>query len=127
MNQIKILLVDDNQQCVKTLKEYFSGNPGFPVIGWADSGESAIRKVQELQPNLVFMDVSMPGMNGLEATMKIKKLANPPRVIMLTVLDDAEYRRASVEAGADGFICKSDLAKETPMLLEKLFDRKNLV
>lgn len=121
LDQIKVLLVDDNRKFIGALNEYFSGSPGFPVVGWAESGASAIRKVQELQPDLVFMDIFMPGMNGLEATREIKRLSNPPRVIMLTAFDDAEYRRASVDAGADGFICKTDLVKEAPIALERLF------
>lgn len=125
MDQIKVLLVDDSQEFVEVLKEYFFINPQFPVVGWAESGDSAIRKVQELQPDLVFMDIFMPGMNGLEATRQIKKLSHPPRIIMLTVFDDAEYRRASADVGADGFICKTDIAKEMPIALEKLFGVKS--
>lgn len=93
---------------------------------FAESGDSAIQKVQELQPDLVFMDIFMPGMNGLEATRQIKKLSNPPHVIMLTVFEASEYRRASADVGADGFICKTDLVKEAPIVLERLFDGKGL-
>ena len=121
VNQIKVLLVDDNQTFLQVLKEYFLRSPAFPVVGVAESGDSAIRQVQELQPDLVFMDIAMHGINGLEATREIKRLSNPPRVIMLTVFDDAEYRRASAAAGADGFISKAEVAKEIPITLEKLF------
>jgi two-component system nitrate/nitrite response regulator NarL len=120
LDQIKVLLVDDNREFLEALKEYFSSSMGFPVVSWAESGASAIRKVQELQPDLVFVDISMPGMNGLEATRHIKRLSNPPQVVMLTGFDDAEYRRASADAGADGFICKTDFAREVPIALEKL-------
>ena len=121
MNQIKVLLVDDNQTFLQVLKEYFLRSPAFPVVGVAESGDSAIRQVQELQPDLVFMDIAMHGINGLQATREIKRLSNPPRVIMLTVFDDAEYRRASAAAGADGFISKAEVGKEIPIALEKLF------
>jgi len=121
VKQIKVLLVDDNQKFLQVLKEYFLSSPAFPVVGVAESGNSAIRQVQELQPDLVFMDIAMPGINGLQATREIKQLSNPPRVIMLTVFDDAEYRRASAAAGADGFINKAEVAKEMPNTLEKLF------
>jgi two-component system response regulator NreC len=125
--RIKVLLVDDSLQFVEALKEYFSSSPEFPVIGWAESGGSAIQKVQELQPDLVFMDIFMPGMNGLEATRQIKRLSNPPRVIMLTVFDAAEYRKASADVGADGFICKSDFVKEAPIALKKLFGAESYI
>lgn len=73
------------------------------------------------------MDISMPGMNGLEATREIKRLSNPPHVIMLTVFDDPEYRRASTAAGADGFISKTELAIEAPIALERLFGMKGIL
>jgi len=121
LEQIKVLLVDDSREFLAVLKKYFSGHPKFPVVGVAESGDSAIRQVQELRPDLVFMDIAMHGINGLEATKAIKRLSKPPRVIMLTVFDDAEYRRASAAAGADGFINKAEVAKEMPNTLEKLF------
>ena len=121
MNQIKVLLVEDSQELLKALKEYFPRNHGFPVVGSAESGVSAIQKVQELKPDLVLMDISMPGMNGIEATREIKRLSNPPRVIMLTTHDDMEYKKASAAAGADGFISKTDLIKEAPLAIKKLF------
>ena len=121
MDQIKVLLVEDSQELLKALKEYFLRSHGFPVVGSAESGVSAIQKVRELKPDLVFMDISMPGMNGLEATREIKRLSNPPRVIMLTSHDDPEYKRASAAAGADGFISKTELTKEAPLAIKKLF------
>lgn len=121
MNQIKVLLVEDSQDLLKALKEYFHRSHGFPVVGSAESGITAIQKVQELKPDLVFMDISMPGMNGLEATRVIKGLSNPPRVIMLTTHDDPEYKKASAAAGADGFISKTDLTKEAPIAIKRLF------
>ena len=124
MDQIKVLLVEDSQELLKVLREYFLRSYGFPVVGSAESGVSAIQKVQELKPDLVFMDISMPGMNGFEATREIKRLSNPPRVIMLTTHVDPEYKRASAAAGADGFISKTDLTKEAPLAIERLFGVK---
>jgi len=121
LDQIKILLVEDSEELLKALKEYFQRSHGFPVVGSAESGASAIQKVRELKPDLVFMDISMPGMNGLEATKEIKRLSNPPRVIMLTTHDDPEYKKASAAAGADGFISKTDLTKEAPLAIQRLF------
>lgn len=124
MKRIKVLLVDDSQEFLQALKEYFLSSPGFLFVGWAESGDSAIRKVQELRPDVVFMDISMPGMNGIEATRRIKRLSNPPRVIILSAFDNPEYRRASGVIGADGFISKSELVLEAPIVLERLFETK---
>lgn len=124
MQPVKVLLVDDSKEFLLTMVKFFTDNPEFPIVGWAESGARAIQKVQELYPDLVFMDISMPGMNGLEATRQIKRLSHPPRVIMLTAFDDPEYRRASAAAGADGFISKTELAIEAPIALERLFGTK---
>jgi len=127
LDQIKVLLVDDNREFLEALKNFFFDSQEFPIVcWWAESGDSAIQKVQELQPDLVFMDIFMPGMNGLEATRQIKRLSHPPRVVMLTVFEAAEYRKASADVGADGFICKSDFVKEATIVLEQLFDGKDL-
>lgn len=73
------------------------------------SGEEAVGKSVELQPDLVLMDLAMPGIGGLDATRKIKSGINPPRVIIITIHEGDEYRKSAEEAGADGFISKSEL------------------
>jgi len=127
LHQTRVLLVDDSQEFLQALKAFFVQSSELSIVGWAESGVSAVQKVQKLHPDLVFMDISMPGMNGLEATREIKRLSNPPHVIMLTVFDDPEYRRASTAAGADGFISKTELAIEAPIALERLFGMKGIL
>jgi DNA-binding NarL/FixJ family response regulator len=96
--------------------------PGVAVVGCASSGLEGLTQVVNLQPDLVFIDVAMPGMSGLEATRYIKAQPNAPQVIILTMHDSPEYRAAAEIAGADGFITKSDFGARLPALIQTLFN-----
>ena len=121
MRKIKILLVDDSEQFLQSTTAFLSQCPSVEVIGTATSGKDAIKKVQELRPDLVLMDIAMPGMNGIEATQRIKAKPGGPKIIILTIHDDAEYRSAAKDAGADGFVRKSNLLTHLLPLLDTLF------
>src|SRR5882757_6665693 len=101
MNQLKIMLVDDNQRFMETAADYLSNHGELEIVGLACSGSEALRMVDELSPELVLMDLSMPEMNGLEATRHIKALPSPPKVVMLTMYEGAEYETLAQNAGAD--------------------------
>ena len=121
MRKIKVLLVDDSEQFLQSATAFLSQCPSVEVIGTATSGKDAIKKVQELSPDLVLMDIAMPGMNGIEATQRIKAKPGGPKIIILTIHDDAEYRSAVKDAGADGFVRKSNLLTHLLPLLDTLF------
>lgn len=88
--------------------------------GGALSGSEALEKVGQLRPNLVLMDLAMNGMNGLEATRRLKACANPPCVIILTLHDNPEYRAAAMGVQADGFVAKSGLGDDLLPLIYRL-------
>jgi two-component system chemotaxis response regulator CheY len=108
MPPLRLLLVDDSPLFLDSAVQLLSRDPEIEIVGRAFSGEEALTRVAALQPDLVLMDIAMPGMGGLEATRQIKALPKPPRVVILTLYDNPEYRAAAERAGADGFICKSD-------------------
>lgn len=116
-SKLRILLVDDNPGFLKTASQFLSQHSGVEVVGRAESGPEAIRKVKELAPDLVLMDLRMPQMNGIEATRRIKAQPNSPRVIILTLQHGLDYTLAAQEAGADGLIPKDDFAKSLPPLV----------
>ena len=117
----RVLLVDDNQDFLKAAKRFLRTVPGLELVGEATSAKQAVELSAALQPDLVLMDVAMPGMNGLAATRRIKQQPNAPKVIMLTLHTQSAFGALANEAGADGFLQKENLVVELPRLLASLF------
>lgn len=122
MAAIRTLLVDDSLEFLEAAERFLDSDPQIEIVGTVDSGLDAIEKASLLQPDLVLMDLAMPGINGLEATRQIKTHLNPPRVIILTLLDNLEYRRASSAVLADGFISKSEFGEKLLPQIYALFE-----
>lgn len=120
-NPIRILLTDDSPIFLKAASSFLAGYPKLEVVGQARSGEEGVRLVTELQPDLVLMDFEMSGMNGLEATRRIKKLPDAPRVLIVTLYDNATYRATAMAVGADGFISKPDFTEQVLPSIYALF------
>ena len=124
---INVLIVDDSSSFLVTLIRYLEQRPELKVIGVSHSGLQAVEQVAISHPDLVLMDVKMAEMNGLEATIEIKARPKAPRVILMTVFDTLGYRKAAVDAGADGFVGKSRLRAELFPSIEKLFSSSRKV
>ena len=105
-----MLLVDDNPLFIEQARALLSRETDIEIVGVASSGAEAIALVEQLAPRVVLMDIALPGMDGLEATRRLKLLAHPPAVLMVTLLGDADYRAAAAAVGAEGFLCKADFA-----------------
>jgi DNA-binding NarL/FixJ family response regulator len=103
---VKLLLVDDHPIVRSGLRMLFLAEPGMKIVGEAGSGAEAIEAVQRLQPDVVIMDVSMPGMNGIEATRRIKAAHPQTAVLALTMYEDEQYFFEMLNAGASGYIPK---------------------
>jgi DNA-binding NarL/FixJ family response regulator len=104
---ITLLLVDDHPIVRKGTREMLEPYEDLRVIGEASDGVEGVSKALELQPGVILMDVSMPGMNGIEATQKIKASLPKIAVLVLTSYDDDAYVFALLEAGAAGYILKN--------------------
>ncbi len=103
---INLLIVDDHGLFRAGLRALLENRPDYRVIGEAADGEEAVRLADELQPDLVLMDISMPGMSGLEATRQLKEVCPKTRILALTVHEDDSMLREMVRAGASGYIIK---------------------
>lgn len=104
---IRILLADDHAMFRAGLKALIEGEEGFDVVGEASSGDEAVDRARELKPEIVVMDLSMPGSGGLEATRRISALGIDTKVLVLTVHAEEEYLVPVVEAGASGYLTKT--------------------
>jgi two-component system, NarL family, response regulator NreC len=112
IKQIRILLVEDHRILREGLRAILSAQPDLAVVGEAADGGEAIHRAQELQPDLVVLDLSMPRMNGLDALKDIKRVAPAARVLILTVQHGEEYVLGALQAGADAYLSKDSSADE---------------
>jgi DNA-binding NarL/FixJ family response regulator len=124
MNPIRILLVDDSFEFIEALVRFLSADAAVEVVGYRLSGSEVIEQLNELKPDLVLMDLAMPGINGLEATRLVKQQPDAPRVILLTLYDNSEYREAASQAHADGYVVKSDLGGNLLPLIHTLVNQE---
>ena len=118
----RLLIVDDHpvvRRGIRDVIETFTA-PGIEVIGEVGSGEMAVAEVQALQPDIVIMDIHLPGIDGLKATQLIKEKMPKVQVVLLSTNDEPEYRKASVELGAAGFITKDKVVLDMVPLLQNL-------
>jgi two-component system response regulator NreC len=105
-DKIRLLLVDDHEIVRAGLRMLFAAESDMEIVGEAGSGDEAVAAVNTLQPDVVIMDVSMPGISGVEATRRIKQAHPDTVVLVLTMHEDEEYFFEMLNAGASGYIPK---------------------
>ncbi len=112
MNEIKIIVVDDHAVMRDGIRALLSLHEDIQIVGEASDGREAIEKVAELVPNVVVMDIAMPGIDGLEASRRILKKNPRVKILVLTQHDNREYIISAVKAGVSGFVPKRALGAE---------------
>ncbi|NMB12264.1 MAG: response regulator transcription factor [Firmicutes bacterium] len=106
MERIKVLIADDHALLRQGLCRILELEEDIEVVAQAADGEEAVALAKELHPDVILMDINMPGLNGLEATRMIKKVAPESKVLVLTIHDDDEYVFKVIQAGAGGYVLK---------------------
>jgi two-component system response regulator NreC len=106
MEKIRLLLADDHGVLRAGLKTLFRAQPDVEVVAEASNGDDAVRQSRETNPDIVLMDITMPGLNGLAATQKIKCQNPETKVLILTMHEDESYLYQAFRAGADGYVPK---------------------
>src|SRR5262245_12464048 len=106
MEKIKILIADDHNIVRQGLRTLFQSVPEFSIIGEAANGEELLHLAARHQPDLVIADLSMPALNGAEATRRLKENNPGAKVLILTIHDEGEYVSQLIRAGADGYVLK---------------------
>ncbi len=112
MDKIKVLVVDDHAILRDGIRALLALQDDIEIVGEAAEGKGAIEKARELEPDVIVMDLAMPGMDGLEATRRIRKKNPSVRVLVLTQHDSREYILSAIKAGATGYIPKRALGSE---------------
>ena len=112
MKKLRILLADDHKIIRDGLKLLVNDQPDMHVVGEAGNGREVLEKARELKPNVVVMDLSMPELNGLQATTRLKEERPEIKVVALTVHEDESYLRQLCQAGAAGYVLKRSAGDE---------------
>ncbi len=112
MRPIRILLAEDHTLVRKGLRSLLEGEDGLVVVDEAVDGREAVEKAGKLQPDIVLMDIAMPGLNGLEATRQLRQRHPKVQVVILTMYADEEYIPQLLEAGARGYVVKQAAPEE---------------
>lgn len=115
-----IIIADDNDQFIKKAIEYINKNLSIPLIGISFNGNEAIKKIEKIMPDIVIIDIALTGINGLEGAAEIKKMENPPRVIITSDYDNSDYRNLALKAGADAFIAKEKFDTQFLLILKMI-------
>jgi len=112
MEKLRILLAEDHRILREGLKRLIDEQPNMEVVGEADNGITAWQKTKELEPDIVLMDISMPRLNGAEATIKIKELCPNVKIVALTGHRASAYLNEVLKAGASGYVLKQAAVDE---------------
>lgn len=120
---IRALIADDDAGFRQRVKELLASEPDIIIVGEAADGQEAIQKARELRPDLVLMDVRMPGLNGVNATHQLKEEMPEAKVIMLSVFDLPEYREAAIVSGASAYVVKKSVVEELVPTMREIWGR----
>jgi len=112
VSKMRVLLTDDHAILIEGLRAYLSYYDDVEVVGEAHDGAEALASVAELQPDIVLMDIAMPGINGITATRLIREQYPQTRVLVLTQHEEKQYVLALLKAGASGYILKRALGSD---------------
>ena len=119
MDAIRIVLADDNDEFRTELVDYLNKQSGLAVVAGADNGLEAVYLAHAHQPDVVLLDISMPGMSGLEAARQIKEYSSRIKIVFVTIHEEKTYHSLAHVIGVDGFVSKSNLKKDLLVLLQK--------
>jgi two-component system nitrate/nitrite response regulator NarL len=103
-----VVLVDDHESVRRGIRDLLKHTPDIQVIGEASNGVDALKCVQEMNPDVLVLDIEMPGLNGIEVTRRLKRLGSEVRILILSAYDDQEYIQEVLRYGASGYIVKGE-------------------
>lgn len=108
MKRLRILIADDHEMVRRGLRSILAERRDWEICGEVEDGRDAVKQAGEIKPDVIIMDIAMPGLNGLEATRQIRQLLPKIEVLILTMHDSEELVRETLQAGARGYVLKND-------------------
>jgi two-component system invasion response regulator UvrY len=110
--KVCVLLVDDHEPFLRAAADFLQRQHELAVVGLLHGGEEALAQAQSLRPQVILIDLNMPGLNGLETISRMRVMLPEVGIIALTLLDPKVYRQAALAAGADDFVAKANLTTD---------------
>jgi DNA-binding NarL/FixJ family response regulator len=111
---VRILMVDDHDVVRRGIRSVLSAESDLEVVGEAAAGMDAIRKAEELKPDLVLLDISLPDMSGIDVAPRIRQASPESKILFLSQHDSIQVANEALKTGARGFVAKADAARELP-------------
>jgi two-component system response regulator NreC len=124
---ITIVIADDHQMMRQGLCSLLGAQPDFQVVGDAGDGEAAVKLVEELHPDVLVLDMVMPGINGIEVTRRVRKLSSACAIVILSMYGAEGYVREAIQAGARGYVLKKDFAEELASAVREVLAGRNYI
>ena len=118
MEKTKILIVDDHRVVIEGIKGALSEDPEFEIVGEAHNGHEAVKQVESLRPEIVIMDISMPDLNGIDATLQIKAFCPDVKIVIFTMYSNREYVVDLFKAGVSAYVLKDDPLSELTLAIK---------
>jgi DNA-binding NarL/FixJ family response regulator len=122
ISPIRILVADDHTMVREGIRHVLEQEPGFEVVADVASGEAAVKQAAELRPDVVLLDISMPGKGGLAAANELRQTTPEARILILSMHDNAEYVLEAVRAGAHGYLLKDSAGTELRRAIRAVHD-----
>jgi two-component system nitrate/nitrite response regulator NarL len=111
-SRIRVLLVDDHEAFLRAVTDFLRRHDELAVVGVAYGGEEALAQAQSLQPQVILVDLNMPGLSGLETISRLRVMLPEVGIVALTLLDPSTYRQAALAVSANEFISKANLSSD---------------
>jgi DNA-binding NarL/FixJ family response regulator len=124
---IRILLVDDHEVARRSIRSVLSREADVDVIGETADGEEAVKKAEELHPTIILLDITLPGMSGIQAARRIRVVSPNSRIIFLSQHDSIQTAKDALSVGAHGYVVKSDAGRDLLMAIKAVDEGRPFV
>lgn len=127
MAPFRILLVDDHEIARKSIRSVLTKDPSLVVLSEATDGEEAVKRSEELHPDVILLDISLPGISGTDAARLIRVVSPESRIIFVSQHDSIQIAKDALSVGAQGYVVKSDAGRDLLKAIQSVLEGKTFV